>query len=99
MFKSKSEKDPSKTATRRLNPYLRKIGIKDSRFVFHSTRHNFADELRNGEVPEYSIKKLLGHSAGDVTSGYGSGTSLTLLKEYVDKCYSDVDFEHLKLMK
>ncbi len=96
---SKCEKDVSKTATRRLNPYLRKIGITDSRKVFHSTRHNFADELRTNNVQEYNIKKLLGHSEGGVTGGYGEGASITMLKEAVDKCYTDIDFDHLKQLK
>lgn len=99
MYMSKCEKDLSKTATRKLNPYLRKIGIDDKRKVFHSTRHNFADELRSQNVEIYSIKKLMGHSGGDTTSVYGVGTSIKPLKEAIDKCYSDVDFDHLKLMK
>lgn len=98
-FISKCEKDFSKTATRRLNPYLRKIGITDSRKVFHSTRHNFADELRTNNVQEYNIKKLLGHSEGGVTGGYGKGASITMLKEAVDNCYRDIDFSHLKNLK
>lgn len=98
-FVSESVKDPSKRATRRTSPYLRKIGITGSDKVFHSCRHNFADELRHNNLEEYSIKKLLGHSDGNVTAGYGVGASISSLKEVVDKCYPDLSVEHLKNMK
>ncbi|MDA9770352.1 site-specific integrase [Emcibacteraceae bacterium] len=99
MLISESDKDPSKRATRRTTPYLRKIGIEDPSKVFHSTRHTFSDELRNSNLEYYSIKKLMGHSSSDVTSIYGTGASISMLKEYIDKCYGDVDFAHLKQMR
>ena len=96
---SESDKDPSKRATRRTTPYLRKIGIEDPSKVFHSTRHTFSDELRNSNLEYYSIKKLMGHSSSDVTSIYGTGASIPMLKEYIDQCYNDINFDHLKKMR
>lgn len=96
---SESDKDTSKRATRRTSPYLLKIGIDDPSKVFHSTRHNFSDELRNNNLEYYSIKKLMDHSGTDVASIYGSGASLSMLKEYIDRCYSDIDFSHLRKMR
>ncbi|MBL4602199.1 MAG: hypothetical protein JKY84_05610 [Emcibacteraceae bacterium] len=95
----KQEKDFSKPATSRVNNYRKKLGFTARDKTFHSTRHTIADELRNQNVEEYSISKILGHSKTDVTSGYGSDTSLLILKKYIDSCYDDFDFEPLKQMK
>ncbi|MEZ5758272.1 MAG: site-specific integrase [Emcibacteraceae bacterium] len=92
-------RDPSKKATSRLNRYKKNLGFPDTVKTFHSTRHSFADELRNQNVEEYSIKKLMGHSKADTTSNYGSGTSIGVLKSFIDNSYNYVDFEPLKKMK
>lgn len=93
------QRDPSKRATSRLNRYKKSLGFPSTVKSFHSTRHSFADELRNQNVEEYSIKKLMGHSEAGTTSKYGSGTSIEVLKKFIDKSYTYINFEPLKKMK
>lgn len=72
--------------SKKVNNYLRRIKVKAGReTVLHSFRHNFIDGLRNAQVPEATQKRLLGHKDTSVTSGYGAGESLDVLKSYVDK--------------
>lgn len=84
-----------------MNKYLENIKLKTkgSGKSFHSLRHSFIDALRDGGVPEYTLHKIVGHAEHDVTSGYGVGTSIPIMKEAIDGCYQDMDFEHLKAMK
>jgi integrase len=50
--------------------WLRGIGIKDSREVFHSHRHTFKTACR-GKIDREIRNYITGHSSGDVASEYG----------------------------
>lgn len=53
-----------------------KSGLTDPALVFHSFRHNAEDALRNAEKHQYIIDRLIGHSDGSTSAGYGDGISL-----------------------
>ncbi|WP_417461670.1 tyrosine-type recombinase/integrase [Kordiimonas sp.] len=90
--------DPANTASKRLNRYLCKVGIKrDKRMCIHSLRHSFIDQLRHHSTQEYVIKKVVGHAEHSVTSSYGDGASLSVCFDAVAKCYSSIDFEVIQV--
>jgi integrase len=85
--------DPANKASKRLNSYLVKIGIKKGRAkCVHSLRHTFIDQMRNQNAQEYLIKKVVGHSDTGVTSQYGNGASLKACQDMVAKCHEHLDF-------
>jgi integrase len=64
--------------TKWFSRYIRTHGIKDTRKVFHSFRHNFKDALRAAKVSEDLNDALTGHSTrGSVGRSYGSRDILT----------------------
>jgi integrase len=66
-------KEGLKAWTKWFGRYIRKQGIKDTRKVFHSFRHNFKDALRAARVPEDLNDALTGHSTrGSVGRSYGA---------------------------
>lgn len=72
-------------ASKRLNGFLRDIGIADRRKVVHSFRHRAADRLRAAGVPEDMRWALLGHEHKTVASGYGKGFPVSTLRKAIDK--------------
>ena len=67
------------------NRYLRKIGVTDSRKVFHSMRHNFKDALREVEIDEALSDALTGHSNQSIGRRYGVGYSLQRKNEAINR--------------
>ena len=59
------------------------VGIDDSKLVFHSFRHTFADALRQADIDTGLIKALMGHADQGVTAIYGNGYSLASLHKAV----------------
>lgn len=84
LFASKHA-DPSDAASKRLNRFLREIGISDPRKVIHSLRHRAADRLRAAGCPEDIRWALLGHEEKTVAAGYGEGFPVPLLRKWIDK--------------
>tara|TARA_R110002096_G_scaffold51665_18_gene135070 strand:+ start:76 stop:1788 length:1713 start_codon:yes stop_codon:yes gene_type:complete len=73
-------------ASKKLNNYLKRIGVKKGRkLVFHSLRHNFMDATRNAGVPYERAKQLVGHRDATVSGGYGEGANLQTLAKQVGK--------------
>lgn len=71
----------SKTFARLMN----KVGLTDSRLVFHSWRHGVEDALRDAEVQPYVIDAIVGHADNTIGSKYGKGVSLAVMAEAVAK--------------
>jgi integrase len=71
--------------------YSRHIGFQTKKTAFHSFRHNFKDALQSAEVPEYISRSLLGHADNSVHGQYGSGPSVTTLKQAIDKTFPNLD--------
>ncbi len=81
--------------------HIRRIGIKDSRRVFHSLRHGFKDALRRNGVSEDINDALMGHSGGGVGRKYGRKAmvarfGLQNLADATAKArYPGIDLSHL----
>jgi integrase len=72
-------------ASKRLNRFLRDIGIVDKGKVVHSLRHRAQDRLRAAGCPVDYRWSLLGHEVETVAEGYGSGFPVPMLKKWIDK--------------
>jgi integrase len=72
-------------ASKRLNRFLRDVGIADMRKVARSLRHRAKDRLRAEGCPLDIQYELLGHETKTVASGYGHGSPVPLLKKWLDK--------------
>jgi len=51
--------------------YLRELGVKDRRIVFHSFRHSFKHYARECGITKNVNDALTGHESGDVADTYG----------------------------
>jgi integrase len=72
-------------ASKRLNRFLRDVGIADARKVVHSLRHRAKDRLRAEGCPLDVQYELLGHETKTVASGYGRGSPVPILRNWIDK--------------
>ena len=77
--------------------YARKHGGFGKQKVFHSFRHSAKDALRDAEIDSQVFDALQGHAPTTEGQKYGSGHSLKVLKNAVDKLEYDVDLSHLDL--
>lgn len=72
-------------ASKRLNKFIRRIGIVDKGKVLHSLRHRAQDRLRAAGCPVDYRWALLGHEEETVAEGYGLGFPVPMLKKWIDK--------------
>ena len=72
-------------ASKRLNKFLRRIGIVDKGKVVHSLRHRAQDRLRAAGCPVDYRWALLGHEVETVAEGYGEGFPVPMLKKWIDR--------------
>ena len=72
-------------ASKRLNKFIRRIGIVDKGKVVHSLRHRAQDRLRAAGCPVDYRWALLGHEVETVAEGYGLGFPVPLLKKWIDR--------------
>jgi integrase len=72
-------------ASTRLNRFLDECGLTDPSLVVHSLRHRMKDRLRAVGCPLDVQYELLGHEKRTVASGYGVGSPVPLLKEWLDR--------------
>jgi integrase len=81
-----SLKRTSDAASKRLMRFLRDdCGITDSRKVIHSLRHRAKDRSRAVGCPLNVQYELFGHEEKTIAAGYGVGSPVPLLKEWIDK--------------
>jgi integrase len=76
--------DP-RAASTRLNRFLDECGLTDQSLVVHSLRHRMKDKLRAIGCPLDVQYELLGHQKRTIASGYGVGSPVPLLKEWLDR--------------
>jgi len=77
--------DPD-SATRRIGAWLRSIGVTDTaKSPMHSFRHRAQDKLRAAGCPPDIREELLGHERRTVAAGYGVGSPVPKLKDWLDK--------------
>lgn len=79
---------------------LTKVGLSDTRLVFHSFRHGFKDALREAGVDGETQYRLMGHelSGDQFSSGpdYGYGPSIKTLYSAIERvAYPGLDLTHL----
>src|SRR5262249_26384738 len=61
--------------------YCSKIGFNDEALVFHSLRKTFTEVMEAAEVPETTVKLLIGHTRSSLTYGdYSQGERVKLRK-------------------
>jgi len=72
-------------ASKRLNKFIRRIGVVDKGKVVHSLRHRAQDRLRAAGCPVDYRWALLGHEMETVAEGYGLGFPVPMLKKWIDK--------------
>lgn len=56
--------------------FLDKANLGDPKLVFHSFRHNAEDAFRDALQLQYVIDRIIGHTDGSTSAGYGDGVSL-----------------------
>ena len=74
LFYSRGNGSPSNTSAK-VGKYVKAIRGASSLQPSHAWRHRFVTLARNAGLQEYVIKRLVGHSSGDITDAYG-GMSL-----------------------
>ena len=72
-------------ASKRLNRFLNDCGIDDPAKRVHSLRHRMKDKLRSVGCPLEVQFELLGHEVRTVAAGYGYGSPVLLLKDWLDR--------------
>ncbi len=92
----------SRTArlSRVMNDFLDDTGLSDPELVFHSFRHTGKRAIR-GKAPADIVDLLFGHANGSVSTLYGRGADMQVLRDAVAKIsYPDVDWPNvIKRMK
>lgn len=76
------------SASKALMPLIRSI-TGEKKKVVHSLRGNFKDMLRDAGVSKEVNDFITGHGSGDVAGNYGSGPSLKVRKEAVERVSFD----------
>jgi integrase len=71
-----SDDQASTVASKWFARFLDSVNLTDKKLVFHSFRHLVEDAFRDALLPQYVIDRILGHSNGSVSDGYGNGISL-----------------------
>jgi integrase len=75
-FEYGSDGQASTVASKWFARFSDSAGLTDKKLVFHSFRHLAEDAFRDALQPQYVIDRILGHSNGSVSAGYGNGISL-----------------------
>ncbi|MFK5596855.1 tyrosine recombinase XerC [Methylobacterium sp. HMF5984] len=75
----------AKNLGRVLHRVIEKVGVKDKGKVLHSLRHRAKDQLRAEGCPLHVQYELIGHEIKTVAAGYGHGSSMRVLKPWIDK--------------
>jgi integrase len=79
--------------SRVLNDFLDAIGLSDPELVFYSFRHTGKRAVR-GKVLREIVDLLFGHADGSVSTLYGRGAEMTVLRDAVEKIqYPSVDWQ------
>lgn len=70
--------------------FRREIGITNPKKTFHSFRHTFKDMCREAGLSQEIHDALTGHGKATVSNSYGSGFSLKVLNDAVQKIENPV---------
>lgn len=83
------DKKRSWNVSKAFGRYCNKLGFNDEALVFHSLRKTFTEVMEAAEVPETTIKLLIGHKRSSLTyGGYSKGERVKLRKVIRNLKYS-----------
>ena len=74
-----------RAASKRLNRFLRDIGITDPHKVAYSLRHRAKDRLRSFDIQDKLAEAIFGRDDTSVGDDYGKGYPVRALKKWIDK--------------
>lgn len=75
------DKKRSWNVSKAFGRYCNKLGLNDEALVFHSLRKTFTEVMEAAEVPETTVKLLIGHTRPSLTfGGYSKGERVKLRK-------------------
>jgi hypothetical protein len=73
------DKKRSWNVSKAFGHYTRKLDLGDDRQKFHSLRNAFVEVMEAAEVPESTIKLIIGHARSSLTfGGYSKGERVKL---------------------
>ena len=79
--------------SRVVNDFLDAIGLSDPELVFYSFRHTGKRAIR-GKANKEIVDLLFGHADGSVSTQYGRGAEMTVLRDAIEKIsYPDVNWD------
>ena len=67
--------------------FTRKLGLGDAREVFHSLRNTFIEAMEAAEVPESTVKLIVGHARQSMTFGRYSKGQRVPLRDAINKLH------------
>ncbi|MDR6145879.1 integrase [Sphingomonas sp. SORGH_AS870] len=81
--------------SRVMNDFLDSIGLSDPELVFYSFRHTGKRAIR-GKAPAEIVDLLFGHANGSVSTHYGRGADMQVLRDAIKKInYPEVDWDRV----
>jgi integrase len=84
--------------SRVMNDFLDAIGLSDPELVFYSFRHTGKRAVR-GKVAKEIVDLLFGHADGSVSTLYGRGAAMTVLRDAIEQIqYPAVDWKPVVTM-
>lgn len=81
------DKKRSWNVSKAFSHYTHKLGLGDKRQVFHSLRNTFIEAMEAAEVPESSVKLIVGHERSSMTFGLYSKGEQVKLRKSVNKLH------------
>jgi integrase len=83
--------------SRSFSAYRKRVGVTGRAEVFHSLRNTFVTHMEGVEVPEATVKLLVGHARPSLTYGRYSRGDLVNLRQAINKLtYSDDVTKYIK---
>jgi integrase len=81
------DKKRSWNVSKAFGHYTRKLDLGDDRQKFHSLRNTFVEVMEAAEVPESTIKLIIGHTRPSLTFGGYSKGERVRLREVINKLH------------
>jgi integrase len=79
------DKKRSWNASKAFGHYTKKLDLGEQRQVFHALRSTFTEAMEAAEVPESTVKLLIGHKRASLTYGHYSKGERVKLRKHVNK--------------
>jgi integrase len=89
------DKKRSWNVSKAFGHYTQKLDLGDNRQTFHSLRNTFVEVMEAAEVPESTIKLIIGHARPSLTFGGYSKGKRVRLREVINKLRYSADVMRL----